>query len=207
MFFVRRAVLDIGRKSVGNNFRLYCKPAKRAKLFEKPIAPAAVDESFSNINKDKKLNENDTNNERENENEKSQQEQQHEREQERQSDRDLQIRGQFNQVTVKNRDTFVSMVRMFVERDKYRRHHVEFIYAALKHMEEFGVERDLEVYKEILNVMPKGKMIPTNMLQAEFMHYPKQQDCAVFLLDQMEYNGLFTECLPFVLLSNMNSLM
>uniref|UniRef100_A0A1B0G104 Evolutionarily conserved signaling intermediate in Toll pathway, mitochondrial n=1 Tax=Glossina morsitans morsitans TaxID=37546 RepID=A0A1B0G104_GLOMM len=54
----------------------------------------------------------------------------------------------------------MSMVEIFTERDIRRRNHVEFIYAALKHMAEFGVERDLDVYKALINVLPKGKFIP-----------------------------------------------
>lgn len=70
-----------------------------------------------------------------------------------------------------------------------RRGHVEFIYAALRHMEEFGVHKDLEVYKSLIDVLPKGRFIPQNIFQAEFMHYPKQQNCAVDVLEQMENNG------------------
>ena len=54
-----------------------------------------------------------------------------------------------------------------------RRSEVEFIYSALKEMEEFDVHRDLQAYKEIIDILPKAKYIPTNMFQAEFMHYPK----------------------------------
>ena len=32
-------------------------------------------------------------------------------------------------------------------------------------------------------------MIPTNVFQAEFNHYPKQQQCAIDLLEKMEDNG------------------
>lgn len=46
-----------------------------------------------------------------------------------------------------------------------------------------------ETYKKILDILPKGKMIPTNVFQAEFMHYPKQQQCAIDLLEKMEDNG------------------
>ena len=37
--------------------------------------------------------------------------------------------------------------------------------------------------------MPKEKMVPTNQFQAMFMHYPKQQQCAIDVLEQMERNG------------------
>lgn len=182
MFIIRRAVIDIGRKSAGYNFRLYCNARKPFK-----------NESASSA-RTQKLFENDENNENKNENNDKNSEKQEEEEQHKNDTRiesNLMIRGRFQDVTVKNRESFLSMVRLFVDRDKHRRYHVEFIYAALKHMEEFGVQRDIEVYKEILNVMPKGKMVARNMFQAEFMHYPKQQECAIFLLDQMEYNGSY----------------
>jgi signaling intermediate in Toll pathway protein len=63
---------------------------------------------------------------------------------------------------------------------------VEFIYAALRNMEHFGVHRDLASYKKLMAVFPKGKMIPDNRLVADFFHYPKHQQCAVRIL-----GGLF----------------
>jgi signaling intermediate in Toll pathway protein len=59
---------------------------------------------------------------------------------------------------------------------------VEFIYAALRNMEHFGVHRDLASYKKLMAVFPKGKMIPDNRLVADFFHYPKHQQCAVRIL-------------------------
>lgn len=89
----------------------------------------------------------------------------------------------------KTKETYLEVIKMFEERDTRRRGHVEFIYAALSRMKEFGVQKDLEVYKALVDVLPKGKLIPTNIFQAEFMHYPKQQQCAVDLLEQMEDNS------------------
>ncbi|KAL3274465.1 hypothetical protein HHI36_015851 [Cryptolaemus montrouzieri] len=94
----------------------------------------------------------------------------------------------------KNKNTYLEMIRIFVNRDQvYRRGHVDFIYSALKSMEEFGVHRDLEVYRALIDVLPKGKFVARNMLQAEFMHYPKQQQCIIDLLQQMEDNGVMPD--------------
>lgn len=102
----------------------------------------------------------------------------------------LTLSKHFEQIQNKNKNTYLEMIQMFVSNDSvYRRGHVEFIYAALRHMESFGVQRDLEVYKSLIDIMPKGKFIPTNLLQVEFMHYPKQQQCIIDLLEQMEDNG------------------
>lgn len=101
----------------------------------------------------------------------------------------LVVRNAFEDIADKNKSSYLTMVEIFLDRDVHRRNHVEFIYAALKNMESFGVHRDLEVYKALMNVMPKEKFIPRNMFQAEFMHYPKQQQCMIDLLEQMEDNG------------------
>lgn len=99
----------------------------------------------------------------------------------------------FEHVSQKDKRTYIDMVKVFEGRSVHRRNHVEFIYAALKHMEEFGVQRDLQVYKALINVMPKGKFIPTNIFQAEFMHYPRQQQVIIDLLEQMEDNGVMPD--------------
>lgn len=106
-------------------------------------------------------------------------------------EKNLMVRGIFEQVKNKNKETYLDMINIFENRtDKNRRNHVEFIYAALKNMEHFGVQRDLEVYKALIDVMPKGKLIAQNAMQVEFQHYPKQQQCIIDLLEQMEDNGV-----------------
>lgn len=99
------------------------------------------------------------------------------------------LKGSFEQVQNKDKANYLEMIRVYEDKEKKRRNHVEFIYAALKNMEEYGVHKDLAVYKALVDVMPKGKFIPTNIFQAEFMHYPKQQQCIIDLLEQMEDNG------------------
>lgn len=100
------------------------------------------------------------------------------------------LKGSFENVQSKDKENYLDMIRIFEDKtDVYRRNHVEFIYAALKNMEQFGVNKDLQVYKALIDIMPKGKFIPTNIFQAEFQHYPKQQQCIIDLLEQMEDNG------------------
>lgn len=189
MFFIRRTVVEISRKSFRQNFKSYCNAPKH---FKEKQSKSAVNETFSNGNNEKTQNDKENERKDEKDADSEQDSSQNNNFNRMQSDTELMLRGKFGELTNKNRESFLSMVNLFVDRDKHRRHHVEFIYAALKHMKQFGVERDIEVYKSILDVMPKGKFIPTNMFQAEFMHYPKNQECAIFLLDQMEYNGLFS---------------
>lgn len=79
---------------------------------------------------------------------------------------------------------------VFNKADIRRRGHVEFIYAALKKMPEFGVERDIAVYNKLLDVFPKEVFVPQNFIQRMFNHYPRQQECGVQLLEQMENYGV-----------------
>uniref|UniRef100_A0A8C8F7E1 ECSIT signaling integrator n=1 Tax=Oncorhynchus tshawytscha TaxID=74940 RepID=A0A8C8F7E1_ONCTS len=77
-----------------------------------------------------------------------------------------------------------------LKRGIWRRGHVEFIYAALKKVPEFGVERNLIVYNKLLDVFPKEVFVPRNFIQCMFNHYPRQQECGVHLLEQMENYGV-----------------
>ncbi|XP_050298213.1 evolutionarily conserved signaling intermediate in Toll pathway, mitochondrial [Anthonomus grandis grandis] len=111
-----------------------------------------------------------------------------------QKDKSVMIRDMFSDCKNKNKNTYLQMINIFINQEHvYRRGHVEFIYSALKHMQEFGVERDLEVYRALIDVMPKGKFVPENIIQAEFMHYPKQQQCIIDLLQQMEENHVLPD--------------
>ena len=89
----------------------------------------------------------------------------------------------------RNRDTFLEAIKMYTTRPGPRRGHVEFIQSALKYMDEYGANRDLQAYKSLLDILPKGQYVPTNMFQAEMFYYPKQQDCCLELLQKMEDNG------------------
>ncbi|KAK5643330.1 hypothetical protein RI129_007175 [Pyrocoelia pectoralis] len=103
------------------------------------------------------------------------------------------IYDNFESITSKTRDAYLDMIKIFENKGVQRQGHVEFIYSALRNMKEFSVEKDLEVYKALINVLPKGKYIPTNIFQSEFMHYPKQQQCAIDLLEQMEDNAVLPD--------------
>ncbi|XP_053608129.1 evolutionarily conserved signaling intermediate in Toll pathway, mitochondrial [Plodia interpunctella] len=109
------------------------------------------------------------------------------------SDKRVAMYDPFSTKVKKNKETYLQVIKMFEGNDIRRRGHVEFIYAALGRMKEFGVQKDLEVYKALVEVLPKGRFIPQNIFQSEFMHYPKQQQCAVDLLEQMEDNSVMPD--------------
>jgi len=109
--------------------------------------------------------------------------------------RDTQLASKelFEDVKAKNKQTFKGALDIFKNRDVRRRGAVEFIEAARKHMKEFGVEKDLEVYKALIDVMPKNVYVPETRIQAGFFHYPKQQDCLVDVLHQMSENKVIPD--------------
>uniref|UniRef100_A0A1A7Y159 Evolutionarily conserved signaling intermediate in Toll pathway, mitochondrial n=1 Tax=Iconisemion striatum TaxID=60296 RepID=A0A1A7Y159_9TELE len=100
----------------------------------------------------------------------------------------------------KTKATFNKVIEVFIKQDIRRRGHVEFIYAALRKMPEFGVERDLNVYNKLLDVFPKEVFVPRNFVQRMFNHYPRQQECGVQLLEQMENYGILPNMETKVLL-------
>ena len=103
-------------------------------------------------------------------------------------DTELVSKELFAETKKKNKDTFMGALDLFKNGDVRRRGSVEFITAALKHMKDFGVERDLEVYKSLIDVMPKNVYVPPSRIAAGFFHYPRQQDCLLSVLQQMSEN-------------------
>lgn len=88
----------------------------------------------------------------------------------------------------KQKEAYLDIVREYKRNNDLRRGHVEFIKVALKYMDDFGVNGDLAVYKDVLDVLPKGSFIPRNWFQTFVPHYPKQQNIAIELLCKMEHN-------------------
>lgn len=49
------------------------------------------------------------------------------------------------------------------------------------------------MYRALVDIFPKGKMVPENQWQASFSHYPKQQWCVVDVLSQMRANDVIPD--------------
>lgn len=97
----------------------------------------------------------------------------------------------FGDEGAKDKEAFLDKCENFQKTvTKHRHGQVEFIYAALRHMKDFGVHKDLQAYKGLMDVLPKEVMVPTNIFQAMFWHFHKQQVCAVEILHKMELMGV-----------------
>ena len=97
----------------------------------------------------------------------------------------------FKEIPDRHKEHFLQVVdnfgnHKFVKRQGY----VEFISAALPFLKEFGVHKDIEVYKALMNVFPKGRFRPDNPWAAGVYHFPLEQRTAVEILCAMEMNGL-----------------
>ncbi|CAH0555337.1 unnamed protein product [Brassicogethes aeneus] len=99
----------------------------------------------------------------------------------------------FESIPAKNQDGFHEAIQNFKKSNKEPNHYIDFIYAALNNMDKFKVSRKLEAYKSLIEILPKGKYLPENIIQAEFMHYPRQQECILDVLEQMELNGVIPD--------------
>ncbi|ESO84758.1 hypothetical protein LOTGIDRAFT_94819, partial [Lottia gigantea] len=89
---------------------------------------------------------------------------------------------------------FRKAVDIYLKKESlYRRGSVEFINSALKQMKKYDAHRDLMSYKVLISVFPKDKMKPLSSWQSEMMHYPKQQQCGIDIMEQMERNGIIPD--------------
>ncbi|XP_065311174.1 evolutionarily conserved signaling intermediate in Toll pathway, mitochondrial [Dermacentor albipictus] len=93
----------------------------------------------------------------------------------------------------RNREGFIEVIERFKLGNENRRGHVEFINVATRFVTEFNVEKDLEMYKMLFDLFPKGKYTPRSIVQAEFFHFPYHQHCGVRLLDTMESHGVIPD--------------
>ncbi|CAK9828437.1 Evolutionarily conserved signaling intermediate in Toll pathway, mitochondrial [Anthophora retusa] len=97
------------------------------------------------------------------------------------------IPSHFN-VDRKEKGTFLEIIRKYEKTDFARIEQLKFIMIALSYMDEFDVNEDLETYKAIFNIFPKGIYIPRNKYETAFYHYPKHQDTALAIINKMEIN-------------------
>lgn len=100
------------------------------------------------------------------------------------------VEKQFEAVSSEKRDKDAFMAAIATFKEKRGRTHVEFINTALRYVKDYGVHKDIDTYKSLLDIFPKGKMIPQTVFQKVFLHYPQQQNCAVKVLDEMEWHGV-----------------
>lgn len=74
-----------------------------------------------------------------------------------------------------------------------RAKYTDFIYDALNKLEELGLHKDLETYKELIKVFPTDQYHPLNAFSRITMFSPKQQVCALHILFEMERHQVWPD--------------
>eukprot|EP00794_Sanderia_malayensis_P009362 gene9362-10349_t len=100
----------------------------------------------------------------------------------------------------KGKEGFVEIIHGFRRKDKRVRGHLSFIYTAIKYLEPFGLEKDLDAYNEILDVFPKDKFVNRTLLDALWPKPHPQIDCAIEVLTLMEDNYCRPDDLTYTIL-------
>lgn len=66
---------------------------------------------------------------------------------------------------------------------------LELVAAALAAMPALGVARDREAYHRLLRLLPRGVWVPRGPFQRLLAPFPRQQECGLQILEQMERYG------------------
>lgn len=87
-------------------------------------------------------------------------------------------------------DQFKVALQEFLVRDKHRRTHLKFISTALEKVDEFGVQKNIQIYKDILDLFPKGRFVNRTLFDALWPRRTPQMELALRILQKMEDEGI-----------------
>jgi hypothetical protein len=89
----------------------------------------------------------------------------------------------------KDAKTFISAIEAFGNTNKNRQLYIDFIYGATQKMKEYNAHKEIEAYRKLLDLFPIGPLRMESKWQREMMHFPRHQNCAIYLLENMENNS------------------
>ncbi len=100
----------------------------------------------------------------------------------------------------RSKEGFIELIHNFRHKDKQSRGHLSFLYAAIKYIDHFGLQKELDVYNELLDVFPKYKFTNKTLFDAIWAKPHPQIDCALDLLTLMEDNYVRPDDLTYTIL-------
>lgn len=103
-------------------------------------------------------------------------------------------------VAERSKEGFIHVINKFMGKDRLRRGHLSFLYTALTYMDAFGLQKDLDIYNEILEVLPKYKIVNRTLLDALWPKPHPQIDAALDLLTKMEDHSIRPDDLTYTIL-------
>ena len=89
-----------------------------------------------------------------------------------------------------DKEGFINAVEIFINKNKIRRHHVDFITTAMKFIEPYGLEKDIEVYNKLIDVFPRNKFVNRTLFDAVWPKPHPQINLALDILTKMEWQGI-----------------
>ncbi|CAF0705802.1 unnamed protein product [Brachionus calyciflorus] len=93
----------------------------------------------------------------------------------------------------KDRDNFMSALEAFRVTNPTKNLYLDFIYGALLKMKEYNAHTHLEAYRKLMEIFPIGPIKCLTKWQRDNMHFPRHQNCAIQILEQMERNGVILD--------------
>ncbi|XP_033927854.1 evolutionarily conserved signaling intermediate in Toll pathway, mitochondrial [Melopsittacus undulatus] len=90
-------------------------------------------------------------------------------------------------------EAFAHALRALEQRPGRRVGRLELVGAALAAMLALGVERDRGCYHRVLRLLPRGPWVPRSALQRMLAPFPRQQECGLRVLEQMEAYGVIPD--------------
>lgn len=89
-----------------------------------------------------------------------------------------------------NKDGFVKAVDVYIGKNRTRRGHIDFISTAMKFIEPYKLDNDIEVYNKLLDVFPKDKFNNRTLFDAIWPKTHPQMFLALDILTKMEWKGV-----------------
>ncbi len=84
-------------------------------------------------------------------------------------------------------------LQAFSQTNPQKNLYIDFIYGALLKMKEYNAHTHLEAYRKLMEIFPIGPLVCHTKWQMENMHFPRHQNCAIAILEQMERNGVMLD--------------
>lgn len=89
---------------------------------------------------------------------------------------------------------FIKTIEDFDSIKKIKRFgYAEFVAAVLPMLDELGLEKDLESYKALMRIFPKGAFVPYRKINMAFVPYIHQQKAAMNIISKMHENRLMPD--------------
>lgn len=85
---------------------------------------------------------------------------------------------------------FIKAVDIYISKNKRRHGHMEFIATAMKFIEPYNLEKDIEVYNKLIDVFPRDKFVNRTFFDAVWPKPHPQINLALDILTKMEWQGL-----------------